>query len=374
MAEAVINSKALKENCRRLSEWAGCDVIAVVKANAYGHGATLCSRALLDAGAKMLAVATVEEASELRQAGIRAPILLLCAHLPEEIPALFENQITPTLTDLEMARRLSTEAERRSQEIPVHIKVDTGLGRIGFPSVGEVEIEDTAAAIKEIMGLGGIKVEGIYTHFAEPSARDKSFSYEQIASFKEVLGHLPGRGERIPFRHIASSGAVLSIPQSYNPPFNFIRPGLGLYGLYYQGAERTVALEPALRLTSRIVFLKTLPPERSVSYGRRYTTSRPTKVATVAIGYADGYNRGLTHKAQVEVRGKFSPVIGSVCMDQIMVDVSEVPGVKIGDEVVVYSDERDAPNSIENIARLLNTVPNEVICAIGRRVKRTCRS
>jgi len=370
MAEAVINSKALKENCRRLREKAGCDVIAVVKANAYGHGAVGCSRALLDAGAKMLAVATVEEASELRQADIRAPILLLCAHLPEEIPALFENQITPTITDLEMARRLASEAERRGEKLPVHIKIDTGLGRIGFPSVGEAEIEDTAGAIKEIMNLAGLKIEGIYTHFAEPSARDKSFSLSQIAGFKQVLGRLPDYGERIPFRHIASSGAVLSIPESYEQPFNFIRPGLGLYGLYYRGCEHTVALVPALRLTSRIAFLKTLPPERSVSYGRRYTTSRPTKVATVAIGYADGYSRNLTNKAQVEVGGKISPVIGSVCMDQIMVDVSEVPDVKVGDEVVVYSDERDAPNSIENIARLIETVPNEVICAIGRRVKR----
>jgi alanine racemase len=258
--------------------------------------------------------------------------------------------------------------------LEVHIKLDTGLGRIGFLSVGEEEAKETAAAIKKIMGLAGLKIEGIYTHFAEVSAKDKSFSLAQIASFKEVLGLLPAGGDNIPYRHIASSGAALNIPESFQPPFNLIRPGLGLYGLYYRRSEHTVPLVPALRLTSRIVFLKTLPPGRSVSYGRRYTTTRHTKVATVAVGYADGYNRGFEGKAQVQVRGKFCPVIGSVCMDQIMADVSEVPEVKIGDEVVVYSDERDAPNSIENMARLLNTVPNEVTCAIGRRVKRTYHS
>ena len=373
MAEAVINSEALKENLKKFQELSGCEVIAVVKANAYGHGAVDSSRAFLEAGAKMLAVAAVEEAVELRQAGIRAPVLLLCALLPEEISGVFENQITPTITDLQMARRLAKEAERRKEKLAVHIKLDTGLGRIGFPSVGEEEAKETAAAIEEMMGLGGIKIEGIYTHFAVFSAKDKSFSLGQVARFKEVLALLPAGGDHILYRHIASSGAVLNIPGSFKAPFNLIRPGLGLYGLYYRRSRHTVPLVPALRLSSRIVFLKTLPPERSVSYGRRYTTTRHTRVATVAIGYADGYRCGLIGKAQVKVRGKFCPVIGSVCMDQIMVDVSEVLDVKIGDEVVVYSDEREAPNSIENIARMLDTVPNEVTCAIGRRVKRTYR-
>jgi alanine racemase len=393
MAEAIINLNALKENLKRFRELTclppirasrmggppgpagtgGCEVIAVVKANAYGHGAVGCSRAFIEAGAKMLAVATVEEASELRQAAILAPILLLSASLPEEVPAIFENQITPSITDLEMARRLSLEAKRRGERLPVHIKLDTGLGRIGLPAVGKAEIKETAAAIEEMMGLAGITIEGIYTHFASPTSRLKSFSRRQMASFKELLKLLPDGGERIPFRHIASSGAVLSMRECYQPPFNLIRPGLGLYGLYYQRSPRKVPLEPALRLTSRIVFLKTLPPGRSVSYGRRYTTSRHTQVATVAFGYADGYSRGLSNKARLEVGGKFCPVIGTVCMDQIMVDVSEVPDVKIGDEAVVYSDKRDAPNSVENIASLLKTVPNEVTCAIGRRVKRIYR-
>ena len=332
-----------------------------VKADGYGHGAVPVSRTALAAGADMLGVASVEEAIELRDAGIEAPILILGCSAPDSAAEIVEFDIAATVCDLASAHALAGEAARRRKKARVHIKVDTGMGRIGVP------VEEALALAAAAADLPSLELEGIFTHFPSADERDKSFTEEQIRVFRNLLSELAASGIKPTFAHAANSGAVLDHPSAY---FDMVRPGIMFYGLYPSpDSTRSVPLRPALTFKTRIAFLKEVPPGRTISYGRTFTTSRRTKVATIAVGYADGYSRFLSNKGEAAVRGKRAPVIGRVCMDQTMLDVTDVPGVQVGDEVVLLGGGYEFL-TVEHVAEMLGTIPHEVVTSISKRVPR----
>ncbi|MDI6828913.1 MAG: alanine racemase, partial [Armatimonadota bacterium] len=341
---------------------AGVKICPAVKADGYGHGAIPVSQTVLAAGAEMLGVATLEEALELREAGITAPILILQCALPNGIPEIVAKDISTMVCDLGFAAELSNHAVSTGKQVKVHIKVDTGMGRLGvFPS----EVVKFATQLSRMPGL---VIEGIFTHFPSSGDQDLNFSHEQIKEFHRLTNAVSEAGIPIKLRHMANSGAIINLPESY---FDMVRPGIMLYGLRdTKHLVRNVELKQAMTLKTKIVFLKVLPPGKPVSYGRTFVTKRRTLVATIPIGYADGYNRLLSNKAPALVHGNRVPVIGRVCMDQVMLDVTDVPGVAVGDEVVLYGRQGDGFISIEEIADLQGTIADEVICSVGKRVPR----
>ncbi|HUV05940.1 MAG TPA: alanine racemase [Armatimonadota bacterium] len=334
-------------------------ICPAVKADAYGHGAVEASRALLDAGAEMLGVATVEEGLELRQARIHAPILLLGCILPDQIPEAIRCELTMAVCDHSSAAGISREAQAADRRVKVHIKVDTGMGRIG------AQPEEAVDLTLGISKMPGLEIEGIFTHFPCANEEDLSFTHQQIREFQQIIQAIEDAGLHIPLRHAANSGAILNVPESY---FDMVRPGIMLYGLY--DSTHRIELRQSMTLKSKIAFIKELAAGKTVSYGRTFTAARRTLVATVPIGYADGYNRLLSNKAAALVHGKRVPVIGRVCMDQTMLDVTEVSSVSVGDEVVLYGRQGDECIRIEEIAALLGTISYEVVCAVGKRVPR----
>ena len=340
----------------------GVKLCPAVKADGYGHGAPEVSRVLQKSGADMLSVATPEEAIELREAGIDMPVLLLQCILPEQIPEIIENAISTTICDLEPAGKLSACALVSGSKVNVHIKVDTGMGRIG------VQIRDTLDFVHALSEMKGLHIEGIFTHFPSADDDDMLFTHQQIAEFRNLCKAIEASGICIPLRHAANSAAILNVPESY---MNMVRPGIMVYGhCDFDPICPSVELRPALTLKSKIVFLKTLPPGCTVSYGRTYTTECETVIATVPIGYADGYSRRLSNKADVLVHGVRVPVIGTVCMDQMMLDVSQLQDVCVGDEVVLYGKQGGEEITVEEIAQILDTISYEVLCSISKRVPR----
>mgnify|MGYP003766480123 CR=1 FL=1 len=361
---AQIDLDAIEFNLRQVRRVVGPDVkiCPAVKADAYGHGAVEVSRTVLGAGAEMLSVAFIEEAAELRDAGITAPIMLLQPAFPEQIPEIVRLDITATVCDMGFARELSHQSQAAGKRTRVHLKVDTGMGRVGV----QPEIAPVIAA--DLADLPGIELEGIFTHFPSADEEDLSFTHEQVEEFGRIVEAVEAAGIRVPLRHAANSAGLLNCPNSY---FNMVRPGIMLYGLYDSAyVSREVELRQSITLRSRIAFLKELPPSRSVGYGRTYTTARPTIVATVPIGYADGYNRRMSNRGHVLVRGARVPIIGRVCMDQTMIDVTDVPGVSVGDEVVIYGRQGDLEITMEEVEEILGTISYEIVCAISKRVPR----
>lgn len=354
---AEIDLGALSHNLDITRRLAGnCRIMAVVKANAYGHGAVTISRHLLNQGVDMLGVAFLKEAIDLRDGGISAPIVLFFD--TANIDTCLRNHITPTVFDLRTARRVSHEASVLRIQTPVHIKVDTGMGRVG------IELKRAHEMIRRIAALDNIVCEGLMSHFPDADLPDKSFSTHQMRSFRKLVGSL--REEKISFRylHMANSAAIMTIPQAV---MNMVRPGIMLYGY---GLKHDRRLKPVLTLRSSILFLKRVPAGTSVSYGRTFITKRTSRIATVPIGYADGYSRKLSNQGVVIIKGKFAPVIGRVCMDTIMVDVTEIPEVRIGDEVLLIGRQGRQCISAWDIAEKTGTIPYEVLTSIGERVQR----
>ncbi|HIE44063.1 MAG TPA: alanine racemase [Candidatus Omnitrophica bacterium] len=336
-------------------------ILACVKANAYGHGIVEVAEAIQDK-IDYFGVASVEEGRVLRSRGIRNPILILGSILPQEAKELIEYNLSQSLCSMEVADALNRYALKKDRKVKVHIKVDTGMGRIGIKPDGVVDF------IGKVRGLKNLDIEGIFTHFPTSDEADKSFTYEQIKIFKRVIQDVEKIGTYIPLRHTANSAAILDIPESF---FNMVRAGLAIYGYYPSPhVRRTVELEPALSLLTKIVFLKELAPGASVSYGRTYITDTVCKIATLPIGYGDGYSRSFSNKGEVLVRGKRVPVVGRVCMDQTIVDVSRVEGVEVGDEVALIGRQKDEQITVEEVAQKIGTIPHEVVSMIGKRVPR----
>ena len=360
---AEIDLGAVKRNYQKIKTLLGKEtkVMAVVKANAYGHGIIKVSKTLEKEKIDYLGVATLDEALTLRKALIKVPILVLGSVFPEEAKAAVQNNITLTLCNAELLKALKKTAGKKKRP-KVHIKVDTGMGRIGVWHENAAEfIINTKNTSPEI------EIEGIYTHFSI-AGRDKFFTQYQIDSFENVISDLRKIGMEIPLKHAANSIACVDWAQSH---LNMVRPGIIIYGIYpKRNFPRLIELKPCFSLKTKIAFIKDTPPGRSISYGRTFITQKETKIATLPIGYADGYGRILSNKAEVLVRGRRVPVVGKVTMDQTMIDVGHIRNVKVGDEVVLIGKQGTEEIRIERLARLAGTIPYEIVTGITSRVPR----
>ena len=364
---AEIDLSAIKHNLGQIKRLIGANrkgavkIMAVVKANAYGHGLIEVARALQNLDIHYLGVATLDEAIALRQAGIKLPILVLGSILPEEVNTALDYEIALTVCNKELAYALSKKARATNKKVSVHIKIDTGMGRIG------VWHERALEFMKMLKDMRNIYVEGIYTHFASAS-RDKFFTSYQLQAFENLLEKLAQEGIRFPYRHAANSIAMVDLKRSH---FNLVRPGIVIYGIYPKRSfARILKLKPVLSLKTKIVYLKSLPAGRSISYGRTYIAEKATRIATLPIGYADGYGRILSNRACALVKGQKALVVGKVTMDQTMINVGHIKGVKLGDEVVLIGQQGKLKMRAEEIARVSKTIPYEIVCSITNRVPR----
>jgi len=351
-----INIDAIANNVKNIKELIGekKELMAVLKGNAYGHDVLETSSIALNNGASRLAVARLEEGIFLRKTGITAPILVLGLTLKQQAELLVSHNITPTVSEYEMIEKLSESACTKGKVVKVHLKVDTGMGRIGiFPN-------HVLNFIKKVKVLKNVEIEGIFTHFSVADEKDKAYTKAQFKKFMEVLTILEKEGIKIPVKHVGNSATLLDLPHMW---LDLVRIGISIYGLYpSREVQKTVKLIPAHSFKTRIVFLKELSAGESISYGRTYTTNRKKiKVASLPVGYADGYNRLLSNQGEVLVRGKRFPIIGRVCMDQCMVDVTNLPQVKIGDEVVLWGRQGLEGISVEEIAEKIGTINYEIV-------------
>lgn len=336
--------------------------MAVVKADAYGHGAIEVSQTLLGEGVERLGVFSLSEGLRLREAQISAPILILGPSLPEDTETIIEHNLTPCIFTMEMAQALSKTAAARGKRVKIHIKVNTGMWRIG------VWAGEATQFIKEIFGLKNLELEGIFSHLATAYCPDKTYSYEQFELFCGVINRLKGEGIHIPIRHIASSAAILDLPEM---DLDMVRPGIALYGLYpSRTASRQVKLLPVMEFKTRVVYLERVPKGSGISYGRTYIAPRDLLVAVLPVGYANGYMRILSGKAEVLVRGRRARVIGTICMDYSLVDVSHIEGVGVDDEVVLFGEQSGERIDVEELAELCETINYEIVCSVGSRVPR----
>jgi alanine racemase len=345
---------------REKTEPVGTGIMAIVKDNAYGHGAIEVSRTAAQIPVQMLGVATVGEAMELRRADISLPILLLCCILPDQVKEVVQHNITQTVCDLEICKHLSEEAARQNKIVEVHVKIDTGMGRIGIMYDQAVDL------MKKIIQLPNIRIDGMFTHFASAD-EDQPFTSLQYERFVSVIEQLEREGIKIPLKHAANSSAILNFPSSY---LNMVRPGLIIYGVYPPGLPQTLDLKPVMSFKTKVVYLKEVPAGWDISYGRTYTTDKITKVATLAVGYGDGYNRRMSNKGEVIIRGKIAPIIGTVCMDQCLCDVTHIPHVSIGDEVILIGKQGINEITADDLAQKAGTISYEVFCNINSRVQK----
>ncbi len=374
---AEIDLSCIAHNTRILKDHAGnARLMAVVKANAYGHGAEEVARTALSHGASWLGVARLSEAVKLREAGIEDPILIF-GYTPEAgVPHLIRYGLRQTVLDADHARALSRAAEKAGGEISCHIKVDTGMGRVGFDAV-EGECRDAALrcaeAISEVVTLPGIQAEGIFTHFATADEADLSSAQEQLVRFSSVLSQLEAKGLFFEVRHAANSAGILSLPGSR---FDMVRGGISLYGMNPSPVVRAdlKGVRPAMSMKGCIAQVKRVKKGCSVSYGATWKAREETVVATVPCGYGDGYPRLLSGRGRMLVRGKSAPILGRVCMDMTMIDVTGIEGVQVGDEVVMMGCQGEAVVSADEIAETVGTINYEVTCMVSSRVPRVYRS
>jgi len=371
---AEIDLGALRHNVRTVRRMVGDEtrILATVKADAYGHGYERISRTLVDEGVDFLGVANVVEALQVRatlnheQHCVR--IMTLGANLPDEIDAVIANGFVPLVCSWDEAVAYSTKAAEAGVTLDVHVKIDTGMGRIGLWHEGCV---DQVAAIARLPHL---RLEGIATHFPSADEEDQAFSYEQLDAFNRIVAGLEAIGVEVPLRHAANSSAIAHLPESV---FNMVRPGLVLYGHSaspHLAAEHPLGVRPVLALKTRVIFVKDVGPGRTISYGRTFTTEGPMRVATLGIGYGDGYSRELSNRSEVLVRGRRAHILGTVTMDQTIVDVTAIPDVRVGDEAVVIG-RQDGPSgsdeiTVAELATLMGTIPYIVTCSISKRVVR----
>jgi alanine racemase len=356
---AEVDLDVVVHNTRLLKAQAnGAALLAVVKANAYGHGAVAVARAALAAGADRLGVICVDEGEQLRRAGIGAPILVM-GHTPATDAArLVDLSLTGTVASRETAEALARAAAQRGVRLAVHVKVDTGLNRYGFTPAEALALTDW------LRDLSSLEVEGLFTHFASADEPDKGYTLDQYSRFRQVTEGLAW----VPIRHASNTATLLDMPDL---SLEMVRPGLGIYGLYPSGVvRRDLGLVPALSLKSRIVRLTSLAPGDPVSYGRTWRAARHSLIGLVMCGYADGLPRSLSSRGSALVRGQRAPIAGRICMDMCMVDVTDVPDVATGDEVVLIGCQGEEEISADDVAELAGTISYEILCGITARVPR----
>lgn len=359
-----VHTSALRANFRALRRYVSpsTQVLAVVKADGYGHGLIPVSEVAVQEGAAMLGVSSIEEGLALREAGIRIPILILGSLFPfDHFDVLFEKKLTPTVSSLEAADALDALARRRQERLPVHLKIDSGFGRIGVSSANALEF------ILQVAQRPGLELQGLYTHFAS-SDTDPEYTRAQASAFQSVVGPAQEKGIRPPWIHLANSSAILRYPETHG---SMVRPGLAFYGIPpYAGASRDIALGPALSWKTRVIFLKRVKEGSSISYGRSWVARRETRVATLAVGYADGIPRLLSNRGHVLLGGQRAPIIGRVTMDMLMVDATDVTPCHVGDEAVLVGSQGSERIGVEEIAEASETNAYEILCRIATRVPR----
>lgn len=365
----MIDLAAARHNLREVRRLTGpgVGIWPAVKANAYGHGAIPISRALADEGATGFCVATVDEAAEISSSGatMGRPVLLLGGVGPGDEEAIVASGAEVSVADASQAARLSQASARAAQVTRVHLKVDTGMGRIG------VRPEDAARVALEIEKMPSLRLAALMTHFAT-SDSSHSHAREQLARLLRAASGTRALIGRELALHSANSGAVLSLPESH---LSFVRPGIMLYGSFPSpDCQKTADLRPVMTLCSRIVFVKDVLPGESVSYGRAWTASRPSRIATVSIGYGDGLPRRLSNGGRALVRGQLAPIAGRVCMDQTMLDVTGIEGAAVGDDVVFWGVQRGVELKVEDVAEQIGAIPYELTCTAAPRVRRVCTS
>jgi len=362
---AEIDLDALAYNYQQARRLMGPNVkyMGVVKADAYGHGAVQVSRKLEALGADYLAVSSLDEARELRRGGIRAPILILGHTPPEMVPQLIQHQITQTVSALAKAKEYSAAAQQCGGALKVHIKVDTGMSRLGFLVRGG-HFDGGVEAIAESCRLPGLEAEGIFTHFSvsdEDDEEHEGYTREQFDLFRRVLEGLEQQGQTFAIRHCANSGALARYPEMY---LDMVRPGLALYGV---GADALrLDLRPVMTLKSCISTIKVFDAETDISYGRTFRTPKKTRMGVLPIGYADGLFRGLSNRMAVQTAHGPAPIRGRICMDMTMVDLDDLPDVHVGDAVELFGSGQ----RVDVLAEMLETIPYELICAVSKRVPR----
>lgn len=359
---AKIDLGAIRDNFRAIKERAGAPVMAVVKADAYGHGAVRVAR-VLEPECAFFGVSSVAEAVELRQAGIVKPILILGHVHPATYPAVVLHDIRIPLFGYEDALALSREAGKQDKVARFHFALDTGMSRIGFQAT-----EESARLCKKITELPNLKAEGLFSHFATADETDLTKTENQARLFDAFDNMLKAQGIQIPIRHLDNSAGIMNFRCHYE----MVRAGIVLYGLYPSGEvdPSLLALKPAMSWYSRVSYVKTLEAGREISYGGTYRVTRSTRVATVPAGYADGYRRSLSNRFYVLIRGKRAPILGRVCMDQMLVDVTDIPEVTAGDEVVLLGSSGSETISAETIAAAAGSFNYEQVCDLSHRVSR----
>lgn len=354
------NLDSIKKNINENTQ-----IITVLKADGYGHGAVpLAKEAEKEERVWGIAVATVEEALELRRGGIKKPLLILGYTYQEDYDLIAAEELRPTVFKLSMAQELSRAALRKNKTVKIHIKIDTGMSRIGYR-----DLEKSVPEILEISRLPGLEIEGLFTHFARADEKETTPAYQQLEKYQAFQKALKEAGLKIPLCHCSNSAGIIRIPEAN---MDAVRAGIILYGLYpsEEVEKEPVPLKPLMTLKSHIAYIKTLEPGVQISYGGTYTTQKETRVATIPVGYADGYARSLSNKGWVLIRGKKAPILGRVCMDQFMVDVTDIPEVRELDEVILLGKSQDQQITMEELGELSGRFNYEFACCISKRVPR----
>ncbi len=371
---AEISLTQLKENLSLVRRHVGAErkVLAVVKADAYGHGAVPVSRALEAAGVDALGVCCVAEGVELREGGVKAPIVVLTGFFPGEEAELLEHNLTPGITDVGQAETLDRAAKAAGRKLKIHVKIDSGMGRLGVPP------QDVPRLIEALEAAPSLELEGLFTHFSSSENFTVARTEEQLACFEKVRQQMAGRGFDPPLVHLANTGATLARPETWG---TMVRPGSVLYGFlsffdFPEGEDRTeelramIPVKPVMAFKTRIFQVKDYPANTAVGYGGRFVTERPSRIAILPVGYGDGWRRGLSGRCQVWLRGQMAPVAGTIGMDLTAADVTGIEGVEAGDEVLLMGTNGTATISPSEIARSLGTVASEILTGIGKRVPR----
>ncbi len=366
-AWAEISLDNIAHNIREIRKIIGknAEIMGVVKADAYGHGVMEVAKTLLENGATRFAVSMLDEAIQLRRAGIEVPILILGYTDPIRASEIIENDVTQSVFSHELAQALSHEAVRQGKKVKIHIKIDTGMSRIGFlPGYSAVK------NVIEISRLPNIIIEGLFTHFATADEKNREYTYTQFERFMSICCELQRIGIHIPVKHCANSAGIIEYPEMH---LDMVRPGIILYGMYpSEEVNKTkIELKPAMTLKANVIMVKEVEKNTSISYGRIYTTNRTTKIATIPIGYADGFTRMLSNKGKVLIHGEFAPVVGRICMDQCMVDVTDIGhNVEVGDEVVLIGSQGQNNIMVEDVAQTIGMINYELVCIVGKRIPR----
>lgn len=366
-AWAEIDLDAIANNAREIRRITGkrSEIIGAVKADAYGHGVMETVRTMLDNGVTRLAVSMLDEAVQLRKLGITVPILILSYTDPVRAEEIILYDVTQTVFSHDLARALSEAAVRLGKNVKIHVKVDTGMTRVGFmPGYSAVK------NILEISRLPGVIIEGLFTHFASADEKDKSYTLMQFEKFMSICSELGRVGVHIPVKHVCNSAGIIEFPEMH---LDMVRPGIILYGLYpsHEVDSSRISLKPAMTLKANVILVKDVEQDTCISYGRTFKTTRPSRIATIPIGYADGYTRLLSNKGRVLIHGRSAPIAGRICMDQCMVDVTDLGvEVKTGDEAVLFGRQGEAFISVEELAADIGTISYEVVCIIGKRIPR----